>query len=504
MANGFNQNSLSAWAAEIERIRQAIREFQNTIEYQSKMREKGMENFFSFKESVEKGGTITDENLKELNKKHQNYISDQQRKTTAISNAQKGLAEALDAQKHAQKIYNQLFNNHTQKLKSLHAQVQDRLYAYNQAQQKQAQTQQLAAQKQADAQKKQIQQNARKRRTVAKGLRSQFGSSRIAAAFMKNYIQPDGTMTIAGEKKAEQLRNQNQFISRLVKSLAGLPIFNKVGRAFQQLGIMTMMSGVSRFRQGGWNNQMLGAGQTLLCLGVYLAPAMASAFGTVMTNIVAKKIIEAVAIGTMKGNLGGGGFGKYIGRGALGLSTAFAGYAGASDLWKRGNAYRGSSNHRERIKGTQIGGFGNMTITAGILAGISALFGTATLPITLTLTAIAGVAYLIGRNVDKIWKGTDTFIGWLVSFKNWLGNVLGKINPFNKGDKSNPSYTGMPVGTEEVVQAVSCKKVDPKAVHTFSTDRFNIYQYGSSSGERGGATVMGSKYTRAQLEQMGR
>ena len=84
MANGFNQNSLSAWAAEIERLRQAIREFQNTIEYQSKMREKGMENFFSFKESVEKGGTITGENLKEFNKKHKNYISDQQRKTLSL------------------------------------------------------------------------------------------------------------------------------------------------------------------------------------------------------------------------------------------------------------------------------------------------------------------------------------------------------------------------------------------------------------------------------------
>ena len=494
MANGFNQNSLSAWAAEIERLRQAIREFQNTIEYQSKMREKGMENFFSFKESVEKGGTITDENLKELNKKHQNYISDQQRKTTAISNAQKGLAEALDAQKHAQKIYNQLFNNHTQKLKSLHAQVQDQLHAYNQAQQKQAQTQQLAARKQADAQKKQIQQNARKRRTVAKGLRSQFGSSRIAAAFMKNYIQPDGTMTIAGEKKAEQLRNQNQFISRLVKSLAGLPIFNKVGRAFQQLGIMTMMSGVSRFRQGGWNNQMLGAGQTLLGLGVYLAPAMASAFGTVMTNIVAKKIIEAVAIGTMKGNLGGGGgFGKYVGRGALGLSTAFAGYVGASDLWKRGDAYRASSNPRERIKGTQIGGFGNMTITAGILAGISALFGPVTLPLTLTMTAIAGATYLIGRNVDKIWKGVDTFVGWLVSFKSWLGNVLGKINPFGKGGRGtqppsdyqasrfNPSYMSQSVDTNQLVQAVANKKVGKAS--TFTSGDFLIHQYGNSNFE---------------------
>lgn len=347
--------------------------------------------------------------------------------------------------------------------------------------------------------------NFKESQKVINNIEKRFGSARIAQAFRAQYMNKENKITPEGEKTAVLMQRQQVFIRRLVQAIGSLPVFQKVGRAFQQLGVMTMMSGITKFRQGGIKNQVQGAGQTLLGLGVYLAPAMASAFGTVMTNIVAKKIIEAVAIGTMKGNLGGGGgFGKHVGRGALGLSTAVAGYVGASDLWKRGDAYRGSSNHQERIKGTQIRGFGNMTLTAGILAGISALFGTVALPVTLTLAAIAGVTYLIGRNVDKIWKGVDTFVGWLVSFKSWLGNILGKINPFNKGDKSNPSYTGMPVGTEEVVQAVSGKKVDPSSVHTFSTDRFNIYQYGSSRGERGGATVMGSKYTRAQLEQMGR
>lgn len=354
--------------------------------------------------------------------------------------------------------------------------------------------------------REEVRQNARKRRTVSKGLRSKFSSSRIAAAFMKNYIQPDGTMTIAGEKKAEQIRNQNQFIRKLVQSFATLPIFQKAGRAFQQLGVMTMMSGVSKFRQGGFANQLQGAGLVGLGLAEYLAPAMASAFGTVMTNIVAKKIMEAVAIGTMKGNLGGGfgKFGSVLGK-LIGPLAVFGAIGiGASDLQKKKQGYDLSTPKGRALSQATGVAQGSMILT-GVLGAIGALIAAAIsapiAPIILATGVIAAVMYGIGKNIDTILDWFSKVKDAVVKIKEKFFGKATQARPDYFSERVNPSYTAVDIGTNKIVQSVANKEVGK--ARTFDTGDFIIHQYGNSQMESGGYTVLGSQYTKEQLEAMG-
>ena len=370
------------------------------------------------------------------------------------------------------------------------------------------------------------------RTTVNQLLGANYKNTKVARAFAAQFVDAKTSdVSQAGEMTAQRIQNQDRFIHRLVRAFATLPIFSKAGRAFQQLGVMTMTSGVARFRQGGLKNQALGIGQFAGGLAEYFAPQLAS----LLVNGIIAAITMRTAIRAIATAVGGGAAEAvagssfistlwttikeaflralpYIARALPPLIIAAGTAMATMDLWGRGEAYKKSSNKRDRAMGEQMQGFSIMTAVAGagaVLASAAAAAGAAAAaPIAVLLAGIAGATYLIGRNIDKIWHGVDTFVGWIVGFKNWLGERLKHLNPFHKDDddkngKKNPSFMGIPIGIDQIIQSVSGKNVKPTDVHTFSTDRFNIYQYGSSQGERGGATVMGHKYTKEQLEAMG-
>ena len=334
--------------------------------------------------------------------------------------------------------------------------------------------------------------NFKESQKVINNIEKRFGSARIAQAFRAQYMNKENKITPEGEKTAVLMQRQQVFIRRLVQAIGSLPVFQKVGRAFQQLGVMTMMSGIAKFRQGGIKNQLQGVGQTLLGLGVYLAPAMASAFGTVMTNIVAKKIIEAVAIGTMKGNLGGGGgLGKYTGRlagGAIlgGLTAWGASSLEADQHQALAQGQTGKANALGMLRGgVLVAGFG-----AAIAAAIAGVFA----PITLTVAGIAVALFAIGK---------------LLNAPEWFS----RFNKDKKGggnNRPNPSWTRQDVG--KGYELLAPTGTDPGKQKIIKTDRFDIYRYGDSSLQTGkgaslllrkGGAINPTRYTRKQLEEWG-
>ena len=519
MASNENFSKRDAWLREEARLQREIQELNDALDYQTKQATESSKKFKKYKDEIMGKGYLSGDEDRELQTRARNFQSYQKRLDTSMRNLRKQLEQKLQEKDNAVEAYQLIQEDlatHAKKAAEYHEKVQKKTAQLATRLKQQQEKARQQEEKEFEATVKELEttavNNFNKRQKVIDGLAKRFGSTKVAQAFAQSpqmLIGPDGQMTSKGERKAEQLEMQSKFIRRLVQAFATLPIFDKAGRAIQQLGLMTMMSGVARFRQGGIKNQLQGIGTVGLGLAEYLAPALASAFGTVMTTVVAKKIEEAVMLGSLKGGMGmgtsmklawakiammnartGGGLVK----GGAAISLAGLGIAGASSLFgdRRTALAQGKTG-----KANALGILGGGVALAGIGAAIAAVIAGVFAPVTVTIAAIGGVLFLIGKNIDKI-------VGWFTTAKDWLSKQFDKINPFNKGDKSNPSYTGMPVGTEEVVQAVSGKKVDPKAVHTFSTDRFNIYQYGSSRGERGGATVMGSKYTRAQLEQMGR
>lgn len=339
---------------------------------------------------------------------------------------------------------------------------------------------------------------------ASKALGANFRNSKVVKAFASKYVDPTtGTISQKGESTAQQIQMQDKFVRKLVQSFAALPIFAKAGRAFQQLGMMTMMSGVAKFRQGGLGNQLLGLGQIGLGLAEYLAPAMASAFGTVMTEVVAKKISEAVTLGMIKGSAGK--VGGFVGKLALPLAVLGAIGFGTKDLGKQADRYAatGQTGKARATKAAQ-GGLAATGLIGAIGMAIAAIIGAPLAPIIAATAAIAGVTYLIGKNVDKIF-------GFFATAKSWLTKLFDKINPWGKGDKHseapaladkvNPYYTQQNVDTSKLVQAVANKKVGKPS--EFQTDRFRIIQYGTSNFETGGYTVLGSQYSKEQLEAMG-
>ena len=168
-------------------------------------------------------------------------------------------------------------------------------------------------QKQLNQTQKKLEKLEKKRSKVIDNLTKKFGSSNVAKVFAGKYVDKEGKISKEGEKTAQRMQRQRTFIKSLVSELARLPIFQKAGRAFQQFGLMNVFAGISKIRKGGFGNIVAGSGQTLFGLGIMLVPALATAFGTVMSTIVANKIAEAVALGTMKGNAGSGGGGFWFG-----------------------------------------------------------------------------------------------------------------------------------------------------------------------------------------------
>lgn len=385
-------------------------------------------------------------------------------------------------------------------------------------------------QKQLNQTQKKLEKLEKKRSKVVDDLTKKFGSSNVAKVFAGKYVDKDGKISKEGEKTAQRMQRQRTFIKSLVSELARLPIFQKAGRAFQQFGLMNVFAGISKIRKGGFGNIVAGSGQTLFGLGIMLVPALATAFGTVMSTIVANKIAEAVALGTMKGNAGSGGGGFWFGgkgkrtglRGApktalgraaikmmgspagrlmrkagpLGLLTAGLTLWDMFDIAGQSRTKADRGDRRGAVKSglaaVGVGGFGLLGTAIGSLGGpVGAMIGG-------TLGIMLGEKFreLSDATNEPAWyRKIINFFMRFPWFKKKNGDKDSNV-VINKGKITAPtSNLGIKGGAVDPNKPTSVWK-DPQSGAIG-------YVYGSSKGQGSKlATVYGRNYTKPQLERM--
>ena len=360
--------------------------------------------------------------------------------------------------------------------------------------QKQADKQAKESQKQADKQAKEEKEEQKRRDKVFNSFSKKFGSSKIAEVFRDKFVSKDGTLKEGGQFTSDALQAQDKFIRKLVFSLGQLPIFNKIGQGFSQLGRILFLKSLSDFKKGNIGD---GLGALITASVVAAAPVMGQWIGNVAGYATGNLVAEALSnkMGTLLTKLLTVLPATLLV--ATGLMVAGITYGLSKDLDKLAKSRSGKQAEITKTASRSTKFYG---IVAGVAIAIAGIFSSVLSPIALTCLGIAagisaiasGMSYVVGRYLPDILESSNKLSNWWKKhMPSWLGGD-------NSPNKPNSNVT---VGNEKIVSAQG--NVASGKAQRFTSGNFDIVRFGNSQGQRG-TRLNGSIYSKSELENMGR